>query len=208
MRTRHYKNADSIIESCNFVIKNPTEFKGKYNSVFNNNNPIYLEIGMGKGNFIIGNALKNPNINYIGIEKQESIVARAIKKIEKYNLKNIRIMKIDANKLADVFDKEIDVLFLNFSDPWPKKRHSKRRLTSEYFLRIYDNLFKGKNHIYLKTDNKGLFESSLISLNNYGYKFNEISLDLHNTSIDNIMTEYEEKFSSMGQTINYLECEK
>ena len=208
MRTRRVKNADIIIDNCSFLIKNPQEYRGHYQQLFHNDHPLYLEIGMGKGQFLLTSALNNPHINYLGIEKFDSIIARAIEKISVHDLPNIKVIKMDAKDIASIFDKEIDTLFLNFSDPWPKNRHAHRRLTSPEFLKLYDGIFKGDKKIILKTDNKILFASSLISLNNYGYSFKEISLDLHNTAISNIKTEYEEKFSKEGLPINYLLCEK
>ena len=129
MRLRNVKNAREIVDNSSFVVHNPKEYKGKYSEVFGNNNPIELEIGMGKGNFIIDKAMKNPNINFIGVERYESVVCRALEKLENTNLTNVKIICIDAFELDDVFDKEISTIYLNFSDPWPKKRHAKRRLT-------------------------------------------------------------------------------
>lgn len=208
MRLRNVKNAKEIVANSRYVIQNPKEFKGKYNEIFGNENPIHVEIGMGKGNFIIDMARKNPNINFIGVEKYDSIVCRAIEKVEMYELDNLKIMCIDALELNDVFDKEISTIYLNFSDPWPKKRHAKRRLTSHVFLPIYDKLFKDECVIIQKTDNVGLFESSIVSLSTYGYVITDISLDLANTEIENSYTEYEAKFMSLGVRINYLKAIK
>ena len=208
MRLRNVKNAKEIVANSRYVIQNPKEFKGKYNEIFGNENPIHVEIGMGKGNFIIDMARKNPNINFIGVEKYDSIVCRAIEKVEMYELDNLKIMCIDALELSDVFDKEISTIYLNFSDPWPKKRHAKRRLTSHVFLPIYDKLFKDECVIIQKTDNVGLFESSIVSLSTYGYVITDISLDLANTEIENSYTEYEAKFMSLGVRINYLKAIK
>ncbi len=208
MRLRNVKNAKEIVGNSKYVIDNPKEYKGNYKEVFNNNNPICLEIGMGKGDFIINMALKYPDINFIGLEKYQSIVVRAIEKLEKLELNNLKLICIDALELGDIFFKEIDTIYLNFSDPWPKKRHAKRRLTSDTFLPIYDNVFKGVKRIVQKTDNVGLFEYSIVSLSKYGYKIMDVSLDLHATDKDNVMTEYEKKFSSQGVRINYLEAQK
>ena len=208
MRLRNVKNAKEIVANSKYVIQKPKEFKGKYSEVFGNNNPIHLEIGMGKGNFIIDMAKKNPNINFIGVEKYDSIVCRALEKAEMYELDNLKIMCIDAMELVDVFDKEISTIYLNFSDPWPKKRHAKRRLTSHLFLPIYDKLFKDENIIIQKTDNVGLFESSIVSLSTYGYVIEDISLDLASTDKENSCTEYEAKFMSLGVRINYLKAIK
>ena len=142
MRLRNVKNAREIVDNSSFVVHNPDKYKGKYNKeVFNNDNPIHLEIGMGKGNFIIDKAIKNPDINFIGVEKYESVVCRALEKLENTELTNVKIICIDAFELDEVFDKEISTIYLNFSDPWPKKRHAKRRLTSHVFLPVYDKIF-------------------------------------------------------------------
>ena len=208
MRLRNVKNAKEIVSNSKYVISNPKEYKGKYNELFNNNKPICLEIGMGKGDFIINMALQHPDINYIGLEKYQSIVVRAVEKLEKLEINNLKLICIDALELRDIFAKEIDTIYLNFSDPWPKKRHAKRRLTSNTFLPIYDGIFKGLKRIVQKTDNVSLFEYSIVSLSNYGYRIVDISLDLHNTDKENVMTEYERKFSSLGVKINYLEAQK
>lgn len=208
MRLRNVKNAKEIVKNSPFVVQNPQEHKGKYKELFGNNNPIHLEIGMGKGNFILDKAKKNPNINFIGLEKYDSIVCRALEKADVQQPSNLKIMCVDALELADIFDKEIDVIYLNFSDPWPKKRHAKRRLTSHVFLPIYDKVFSGVPTIIQKTDNVGLFESSVVSLSTYGYTIEEISLDLASTGMENSLTEYEAKFMSLGTKINYLKAIK
>jgi len=208
MRLRNVKNADIIVENSKYVINNPEEFKGNFSKQFNNNNPIHLEIGMGKGDFIINMALTYPNINFIGVEKYESVMVRAIEKLENLEINNLKLIRYDATTIDKVFDKEIDTLYLNFSDPWPKSRHAKRRLTSPIFLSMYDHIFKNENKIIQKTDNIGLFAYSLETLNNYGYHFNKVSLDLHNEDIPNIKTEYEKKFSEAGIKINYLNAKK
>ena len=208
MRLRNVKNAKDIVKNSKFVVQNPSEYKGKYNEIFGNNNPIHLEIGMGKGNFILDKARKNPNINFIGLEKYDSIVCRALEKAEVEQPSNLKIMCIDALELSDIFDKEISTIYLNFSDPWPKKRHAKRRLTSHVFLPVYDLIFKDEKMIVQKTDNVGLFESSIVSLSTYGYVIEEISLDLASTGMENSLTEYEAKFMSLGTKIKYLKATK
>ena len=209
MRLRNVKNAREIVDNSSFVVHNPEEYKGKYNSeIFKNNNPIHLEIGMGKGNFIIDKALKNPDINFIGVERYESVLCRALEKLEDKQLPNVKIICVDAINLGDIFDKEIDTIYLNFSDPWPKKRHAKRRLTSHVFLPVYDKVFRSEKIIIQKTDNVGLFESSLVSLSTYGYTIEEVSLDLASTGMENSLTEYEAKFMSQGIKINYLKATK
>ena len=208
MRIRNFSRAKDIIKNCEFLITNPKDYKGNFKSIFNNDNPIHLEIGMGKGTFLLSMALENPHINYIGVEKFDSIVAKAIEKITPYELSNLKIIRIDALELEEIFDKEIECIYLNFSDPWPKKRHAKRRLTSPEFLNIYDKLFDLEANIYLKTDNKGLFAYSLESFSQNGYKLEKVSLDLANSDITNIETEYEKKFTAKGETINYLHASK
>ena len=198
MRLRNVKGAADLIDKCPYIIKNYKEYKGKYQTIFNNSNPIHIEIGMGKGDFIIGMAKKYPNINFIGIEKFDSVIVRAIEKIEE-DIPNLKLIRMDATEIEEVFDKEVDTLYLNFSDPWPKKRHSDRRLTSTKFLKRYDNIFKEEKIVIMKTDNRKLFEFSLIEFNNYNYKFEEISLDLYNDDTkDNVQTEYERKFHELG----------
>ena len=208
MRIRNIKNADELIYESPYLIKNPYLYIGEYKTkVFKNNNPIHLEIGMGKGNFIIDMAKNNPDINFIGVEKYSSITLRALRKLKDINLPNLKIINIDALELSKIFKKEISTICLNFSDPWPKKRHHKRRLTSEIFLRIYDDICL-ENIIIQKTDNIGLFESSIVSLSTYGYKIVDISLDLWSTDKATSETEYENKFRKQGIKINYLKAIK
>ncbi|MBR2713028.1 MAG: tRNA (guanosine(46)-N7)-methyltransferase TrmB [Bacilli bacterium] len=208
MRLRNNKNAKEIIENSKYLVIDPEKQKGKWNKVFNNNNPIYIEIGCGKGNFIIENAKTYPNINFIGIEMYDTVLMYAVNKAPE-NLDNLRFIRMDARLIEDVFDKEIDLIYLNFSDPWPKNRNAKRRLTHERFLSRYDNIFKNKKTIFMKTDNLHLFEFSIESLSEYGYKIKNVSLDLVNSDIkDNIMTEYEKKFTEKGIRINRLEAYK
>ena len=208
MRLRNVRNAKEIVDNSDYVVHNPFEYKGKYKELFGNDNPIHLEVGMGKGDFIINMALKYPDINFIGLEKYESIVCRAIQKLENKEIKNLKLIVIDALELGNIFDKEIECLYLNFSDPWPKKRHARRRLTSEVFLPIYDQIFKGDKLIVQKTDNVGLFESSIVSLSTYGYIIEDVCLDLSNSDRDNVETEYESKFKAQGIKINYLKARK
>ena len=208
MRQRNVKNKKEIIENSRYIVLEPEKMIGNWGKVFGNNNPIYIEIGMGKGDFIVNNAKMYPNINFIGIEKFDSIMALAIKKID-VELPNLRLIRMDAMDIDEVFNKEISKIFLNFSDPWPKKRHTNRRLTSGKFLSLYDNIFINEKVIEMKTDNQGLFEYSLISFNENGYLLKELSLDLHNSLIENnIMTEYEKKFSEKGMRIYYVKVVK
>ncbi len=208
MRLRKVKNAKEIIDKCSFVIKNPENYKGNYSQLFKNNQDIHLEIGMGKGRFIYEMALKYPEINFIGIEKYESVLVRAVEKINELPLDNLLLINTDAKYLNDIFAHEISCIYLNFSDPWPKNRHAMRRLTSPDYLKIYENLFKNTKTIIQKTDNLLLFASSLKNFNNSGYYFENVSLDLASTNIENIETEYEQKFKKKGVKINYLKVTK
>ena len=209
MRLRNVKNKEQIINNSSYLIKYPREYKGNWQVLFANDNPIYLEIGMGKGDFIIENAKKYPNINFIGIEKYDSVIVRALQKLENEKLFNLKLIRIDAKFIEELFCHEIDRIYLNFSDPWPKKRHSERRLTSHTFLKKYDYVFKKNKVIYIKTDNTSLFEFSLESLTQYGYFIDKVSLDLHNSDVkDNIMTEYEKKFVNNNIKICYLVVKK
>jgi len=207
MRVRNVKNKDEILAQSHHVILNYKDYCNKWNKLFQNNNPIYLEIGPGKCKHLYLQAKEHPDINYIGLEQNASIVAIALSKMEE-ELDNLILINANANEIDSIFDHEIDLLFLNFSDPWPKKRHAKRRLTSELFLPIYDKIFKGRKRIIQKTDNINLFEYSLVSLSKYGYTLIDVSLDLHSTDKENSITEYEKKFSAKGYKINYLEAIK
>lgn len=208
MRLRNVRGASEIIENSLYVIKTPEEYKGNFKSLFNNDNPLHIEIGMGKGDFIIGMAKKYPDINFIGIEKFDSVIVRAIEKIEE-DIPNLKLIRMDATSIEDIFYKEVDTIYLNFSDPWPKNRHEHRRLTSTVFLKRYDSLFKGNKKIIMKTDNRKLFEFSIISLTDYNYKIEEISLDLYNDDIkDNVATEYEKKFHEKGFPIYKIVVKK
>ncbi len=200
MRMRNPKYKDEVINNCQFLINKEINFAKEQ--------PICIEIGMGKGNFILNMALNNPDKNFIGIEKYSSVAAVAIKKIMNYNLPNLKVIISDILNLEELLANKVEVIYLNFSDPWPKKRHAKRRLTSPDFLQLYDKLFKDKCTIIQKTDNDNLFEYSLNSLQEYGYKIVEISYDLHASLIPNIETEYEEKFSNLGIKIKYLKAIK
>ena len=205
MRLKHVKGADETIRKGTYFLDNPYEYKGRWAEVFGNNNPCHIEIGMGKGNFIVENALKYPDINFIGIEKYDSVMVRAIEKSNELELNNLKLIRMDARNIEEVFDKEIDLIYLNFSDPWTKDRHSKRRLNSHVFLDKYDHIFKGEKKIIMKTDNVSLFDFSLETLQEHGYEITYLTRDLHNENdSDNIMTEYEAKFSNKGIKINKL----
>lgn len=208
VRLKHVKGAKEQIESSKYIVKDPLEYKGKYKNLFNNDNPIYIEIGMGKGDFIINNALLYPNINFIGIERYDSVIVRAVQKLEDKELNNLKLIRMNAVDIENVFDNEIDRIYLNFSDPWPKDRHEKRRLTSDIFLNKYDKILRNRS-IIMKTDNRKLFEYSVISLTNYGYKINDISLNLHQDDVlNNIETEYEKKYSEKGFPIYKIDVSK
>lgn len=209
MRLRNIKGAKEAVLKSPYVIEDPHMYCGNWSTLFANQNPIHLEIGMGKGRFLIENAIRYPNINFIGIEKYYSVLIKAIDRLEILDLPNLKIIPMDAKKMEQVFDHEIDTIYLNFSDPWPKNKHEKRRLTSQEFLRRYDTLFEFKKHIIVKTDNRKLFEYSVISCTDYGYQIKKISCNLYEDEIeDNIPTEYEMKFSSKGYPIYRLEIEK
>ncbi len=202
MRLKNVKGAKERIEISKYLIKDPVSLKGKYKTLFKNKKPIHLEIGTGKGDFLIGMASKYPDINFIGIEKYDSVLVRAIEKIDELELDNIFFIREDAFIVDEIFDHEIEKLYLNFSDPWPKERHAKRRLTSPIFLKKYDTIFKKEKEIQMKTDNRKLFEYSLISLTNNGYVISEMNLDLYDDMVkDNVPTEYETKFVKIGKTI-------
>ncbi|MBN8200896.1 tRNA (guanosine(46)-N7)-methyltransferase TrmB [Bacillus sp. NTK034] len=198
---------DKLAEYPQYVISEPEKYKGKWNEAFDKNQPLHIEIGTGKGRFITGMAKANPNINYIGIELAESVIVTALDRIIEDELPNVKLLNVNANDLRDYFEKdEVNRVYLNFSDPWPKKRHAKRRLTYRSFLEIYEDILGDKGEIHFKTDNQGLFESSLMSFSEYGMLLTFVSLDLHNSDYEgNVMTEYEEKFSSRGSRI--FRCE-
>ena len=202
MRLRNVKGASGIIDNSSYIINNYFDCKGNFKSLFGNDNPIHIEVGMGKGDFIIGMALSHPDINFIGIEKFDSVLVRAVQKLDDMSIPNLRLIRMDALYIDNVFSKEVDCLYLNFSDPWPKERHSKRRLTSDLFLSKYDSIFRSNSKIIMKTDNRKLFEFSIMSFNNYGYIIDDISLDLYNDDLSgNVQTEYEKKFISNGNII-------
>lgn len=205
MRLRNVKNKEEIMNNSSYLVKD--NFKGRWRDYFKNDNPIYIEIGMGKGKFIIENAIKNPNINYIGIEKYDSVIAKGLLKIPE-GLNNLCMIRADALNIEDLFYHEVDTIFLNFSDPWPKKRHHLRRLSSEVFLKKYENIFRENKHILMRTDNRDLFTYSLISFSTYGYKLIDISLDLHSDNMPEITTEYEDRFSKKNMPIYFVECIK
>ena len=204
MRLKHIKNAEEIISKSKYLVKSPRENKGSWNKVFNNDNNIEVEIGMGKGKFIIEKAIQNQNINFIGIEKYDSPLVSAVKKLEELEINNLKLICLDALGIEEVFDHEIDKIYLNFSDPWPKKRHAKRRLTSSIFLNKYESLFKDEKHIEMKTDNDDLYDYSSESFIENGYDIVKTDTNY----LDTIRTEYEDKFISLGKNINYISVVK
>lgn len=213
MRLRVIKDAaNKLKEFKNFIEFKPQDNKSKWNEVFRNDNERCLEIGMGKGKFIREHAKKYRYINYLGLEISPSIVLKAARKISEDKLYNLKLINTDAANLNEIFAKgELSRIYLNFSDPWPKARHEKRRLTSDTFINIYKEILNETGVIEMKTDNRGLFEYSVVQFNKHGFMFNKLSLDLHQ-SLDEtreiITTEYEEKFKSLGKVIYYIEVEK
>ncbi len=208
MRVKHKKWAAPLIAAHpEKMVMNAEEVKGKWQERFEKPQPIHLEVGMGKGQFIIGMAKAHPEVNFIGLEIQETVAAIALKKTLTEDLPNLQLVCGDGSDITNYFEPhEIDRMYLNFSDPWPKKRHAKRRLTYHTFLDGYQTILKEQGTIELKTDNMGFFEFSLESMNNYGMKFDEVWLDLHNSDENehNVETEYEQKFAAKGQPIYKL----
>ena len=204
MRLRNVPGARETIIENQFSIQEPKQKKGKWAEVFGNDHPIHIEVGMGKGQFIIEMAKRNPEINYIGIEKYSSVLVRAVEKLEDFEQNNLRLIRMDAENIEEVFDKdEVDRIYLNFSDPWPKDRHAKRRLTSTRFLERYNNILTPEGRVMFKTDNKDLFDFSLEQVEEAGWILENHTYDLHHSEYNegNVMTEYEEKFSAKGNPI-------
>ena len=204
MRLRHIRGAEETIATSPYVIQEPELHKGSWNQVFGNDNPIQIEVGMGKGRFIMELAQQHPDINYIGIERYSSVLLRGLQKRAQLELNNIYFMCIDAKNMADYFAPgEVNKIYLNFSDPWPKDRHAKRRLTSTRFLERYDNILTPEGRVMFKTDNKDLFDFSLEQVEEAGWILENHTYDLHHSEYNegNVMTEYEEKFSAKGNPI-------
>lgn len=213
MRLRNVSGSRERIAECEFVVQQPEEMKGVWSrEVFGNDNPLQIEIGMGKGKFIMELARLNPSINYVGIEKYSSVLIRAIEKQQEENLPNVKFLRFDAEYLCDIFDKgEVDKIYLNFSDPWPKDRHAKRRLTSRQFLARYEEVLKDDGIVEFKTDNADLFQFSLEEYKEAGWIKVAETFDLHNDEKlmqGNVMTEYEEKFSAAGNPIHKMIIKK
>ncbi len=202
------KNADKILGNSNYLVKNPSSYKNKWSSLFGNNNPIHLELGMGRGEFIIEMAKKYPRINFIGLELNESQTATAAQKLENQKIDNLKLICANADDIINFFGKEIDTIYLTFSEPWPKPIDEKKRFTHVGYLKLYDRIFKKHKHIILKTDNKVLFQYSLMSLSQYWYVFNRVSLDLHNDEdpIANVMTDWEKKCVQDKKPIYYVDA--
>lgn len=217
MRLRNVKGSREAIENDEYVIKNPEDNKGRWNLLFNNDNEVHIEIGMGKGQFILNQAINNSNINYIGIEKFSSVLYRALQKRDEFFrekeriLNNIKFIRFDAENIKEIFEEnEVKRIYLNFSDPWPKDKHEKRRLTSKEFLSRYDKILDIKGDIIFKTDNKDLFDFTVDSIEGTKWDINEITYDLHNSEYvkENIMTEYETKFVLEGKPIYRLKTSR
>ena len=204
MRLRHIPGSEQQIEDSPFVISGPEEFRGQWNMFFGNTNPLHIEVGMGKGRFITELAAAHPEINYIGIERYTSVLLKAVEKRSLLFLPNLYFLCVDARTLPDIFaEGEVDRIYLNFSDPWPKDRHAKRRLTSPQFMALYDRILAPEGQVEFKTDNMGLFDYSLESIPEAGWTITASTKDLHHSDMaeGNIMTEYEAKFSAMGNPI-------
>jgi tRNA (guanine-N7-)-methyltransferase len=207
MRLRNIKGSREIVAANDYVIQEPEKRKGQWKIQFGNDHPLHIEIGMGKGKFIMELAANNPQINYIGIEKYSSVLLRALEKSKDTDLKNLYFIRYDAEYLNEIFDKdEVDRIYLNFSDPWPKDRHAKRRLTSKEFLAKYNQCLNKEGEVNFKTDNRLLFDFSVEEAAIAGWELREVTYDLHHSEYvaGNVMTEYEERFSAMGNPIHRL----
>ena len=208
MRLRNIRGSKDVIASCPFVVQEPESCRGRWAEIFGNENPIHIEVGMGKGRFLMDMAVLHPEINYVGIEMYDSVLLRAVQKREKLEteIKNLFFIRMDARQLPEVFaEGEVDRIYLNFSDPWPKARHARRRLTSNEFFKLYDQVLTADGTVEFKTDNRPLFDFSVEELETSElFVLDQLSYDLHNDNTmnqGNIMTEYEAKFSSMGNPI-------
>lgn len=210
MRLRNKPWAKDMLQAYpQYVIPSPEQHRGNWGAVFGNDHPLHIEVGTGKGKFITEMAAANPHINYLGIELYDSVIVSALEKLIEAELSNVKLLNVNASELRKYFTKgDVSRIYLNFSDPWPKKRHEKRRLTFKSFLEIYEDILVDKGEIHFKTDNQGLFEYSLLSFSAFGLLLKYISLDLHNSDFEgNIMTEYEEKFSKKGNRIYRCEVQ-
>lgn len=205
MRLRNITGSRETIGESNYVVHEPKEQKGHWRDLFGNDNPLHIEIGMGKGKFLHTLAGMYPNINFVGIEKYSSVLLRAVQKMEEEELPNLKFIRMDAEEITEVFDEhEVDKIYLNFSDPWPKDRHAKRRLPSSQFLMRYNQILKPEGRLEFKTDNRELFDFAVEELDKANWKAEAVTYDLHHEEemlVGNVMTEYEEKFSAMGNPI-------
>ena len=205
MRLRNITGSREMIAESRFVVHEPQEYKGRWRELFGNDHPLRIEIGMGKGRFIMDLARMHPEINYVGIEKYSSVLLRGIQKMETDPLPNLYFIRMEAEEIADVFDREeVERIYLNFSDPWPKDRHAKRRLPSREFLKRYDEILVRDGVIEFKTDNEDLFRFALEEIAPAGWQLLQMTEDLHHDEkmlAGNVMTEYEEKFSALGNPI-------
>ena len=209
MEYKKFKDADKIITRSDYMVAKPEENKNKWNQIFGNNNPIHLELGMGRGDFIINMAASNPRVNFIGLEISEDQLVKAVQKLNNKQLPNLKLICADARSIDTFFGREINTIYLTFSEPWPKAHDEKKRFTHESYLRLYDKIFKKDKHIIMKTDNKGLFQYSLQSLSQYWYVFDRVSLDLHNDENpikNNIMTDWEKKCVQVRKPIYYVDA--
>jgi tRNA (guanine-N7-)-methyltransferase len=210
MRLRNKPWAEDMLQSYpQYVVSSPEQLKGNWKAAFEKDQPLHIEVGTGKGRFITEMAKANPHINYIGIELYKSVIVAALDRLIEADLPNLKLLNVDASDLKEYFGAgDVSRVYLNFSDPWPKKRHEKRRLTYKSFLKLYEDILIDKGEIHFKTDNQGLFEYSLMSFSEYGMLLKYISLDLHKSDFEgNIMTEYEEKFSQKGSRIYRCEVQ-
>jgi tRNA (guanine-N7-)-methyltransferase len=207
MRLRNIRGSRETVQANDYVVQEPDKLKGQWKSLFGNDHPLHVEIGMGKGKFIMELAALNPEINYIGIEKYSSVLLRALEKRNETELTNLYFIRYDAEYMNEIFDiDDIDRIYLNFSDPWPKDRHAKRRLTSKEFLAKYEQCLKKEGEVIFKTDNRPLFDFSVEEAAIADWKLREVSYDLHHSEyvVGNVMTEYEERFSAKGNPIHRL----
>lgn len=211
MRLRHIPGAEEQIGESPWVIQDPQAHRGRWGEVFGNSNPIEIEVGMGKGKFILKLAADNPHTNYVGIEVYSSVLLKAIQRRKDMDLPNLWFLRVDARELADIFGpEEVEKIYLNFSDPWPKDRHAKRRLTSPGFMAVYDRILKAGGTVEFKTDNRELFDYSLESIPSAGWNVDLYTFDLHNSPYaeGNVMTEYETKFAAEGKPICKLRASR
>lgn len=209
MEYKKFKDADKIINRSDYMVSKPEENKNRWHEVFGNNNPIHLELGMGRGDFIINMAKAYPKTNFIGLEISEDQLVKAVQKLNNQQLPNLKLICADARSIDTFFGREINTIYLTFSEPWPKAHDEKKRFTHESYLRLYDKIFKKDKHIIMKTDNKGLFQYSLQSLSQYWYVFDRVSLDLHNDENpikNNIMTDWEKKCVQDRKPIYYVDA--